>query len=73
MTISAVDSASPSIKPTINALVPKVLTMNIGSRLWIISEEISISMLTKPSTHTPIGICCEGGLVGIVILESVTI
>jgi hypothetical protein len=24
----------------------------IGSRLWIISDEMSISMLTKPSTHT---------------------
>lgn len=28
----------------------------MGSRLWIISEEISISMLTKPNTQMPIGI-----------------
>jgi hypothetical protein len=35
-------------RPTRNSL--------IGSRLWIISDEMSISMLTKPSTHTPEGI-----------------
>src|SRR5512146_2750964 len=29
--------------------------MNRGRRLWIISEETSISRLTKPSTHTPRG------------------
>lgn len=29
--------------------------MNNGSRLWIISEEMSISMLTKPSTQMPGG------------------
>ncbi len=29
--------------------------MNNGSRLWIISEEMSISMLTKPRIHTPVG------------------
>lgn len=31
--------------------------MNMGSRLWTISEEMSISMLTKPKTQTPEGIC----------------
>lgn len=31
--------------------------MNIGSRLWIISDEMSIDVLTKPSIHTPAGIC----------------
>jgi len=30
--------------------------MKSGSRLWIISDEISINMLTKPSTQTPVGI-----------------
>ncbi len=30
--------------------------MNSGSRLWIISDETSISRLTKPSTQTPAGI-----------------
>ncbi|GAB5604826.1 hypothetical protein TK5_09050 [Sideroxyarcus sp. TK5] len=29
--------------------------MNKGSRLWIISDEMSISRLTKPSTQTPRG------------------
>lgn len=50
------DSARPSINPTANALVPSTVTMNSGNRLWIISDEISISRLTKPSTHTPRGI-----------------
>ncbi|MNE78413.1 hypothetical protein D3C81_1930650 [compost metagenome] len=31
--------------------------MNIGSRLWITSDEISISMLTKPRIQMPVGIC----------------
>jgi len=54
--ISAVASARPSISPTMNALAPSTPTRNRGKRLWIISDEISISMLTKPSTHTPVGI-----------------
>ena len=33
--------------------------MNSGSRLWIISDEMSISMLTKPSTQIPEGIRCK--------------
>ena len=55
--MSAVASAAPSINPTEKALAPSAVTMNSGSTLWIISEEMSISMLTKPSTHTPDGIC----------------
>jgi len=43
--------------PTVNALVPRTVTMNMGSRLWTISEEMSINMLTKPKTQTPEGIC----------------
>lgn len=39
------------------ALAPSVVTMNIGSRLWITSDEISISMLTKPRIQMPAGIC----------------
>ncbi len=38
-----------------NMLAPRVPTRNIGSRLWIISEETSMSRLTKPSTQTPVG------------------
>jgi hypothetical protein len=51
-----VDSASPSSRPTAKALAPNVVTINKGSKLWIISEEMSINKLTKPSTHTPAGI-----------------
>jgi hypothetical protein len=35
--------------------------MNIGSRLWIISEEISINILTKPNAQTLLGICRQIG------------
>src|SRR3954451_9725027 len=54
--MSAVDSAAPSIKPTVSALTPITVVKNTGSRLWIISEEISISMLTKPSAQMLRGI-----------------
>ena len=53
--INAVDWAMPSIRPTVSTLKPRLPTRNIGSRLWIISEETSISRLTKPSTQTPAG------------------
>ncbi|BCO13285.1 hypothetical protein RIMD111065_16410 [Aeromonas hydrophila] len=45
----------------VRALLPSTVTMNRGSRLWIISDEMSISRLTKPSTQTPRGIRREGG------------
>lgn len=38
------------------ALAPRVLAMNRGRSAWIISEEMSINRLTKPSTHTVRGI-----------------
>src|SRR3990172_3975278 len=53
--MSPVDSANPSITPTAKAPTPRVVTMNRGKRLWIISEETSMSRLTPPSTHTPDG------------------
>ncbi len=37
-------------------LVPRIVTINKGSRLWIISDEISISKLTNPNTQIPEGI-----------------
>ena len=37
------------------ALAPSAATMNIGNRLWIISDEMSASMLTKPSIQIPGG------------------
>ncbi len=55
----------PSITPTASTLTPSVPTRNSGSRLWIISEEMSINMLTKPSTQTPAGMraaALAGGL-----------
>jgi len=52
----AVASASPSISPTASAPTPSVDTKNNGSRLWTISEETSISMLTNPKAQTVRGI-----------------
>ncbi|GAL56896.1 hypothetical protein EV102420_02_05010 [Pseudescherichia vulneris NBRC 102420] len=37
-------------------LAPSVVAINRGSRLWIISDETSISRLTPPRTQTPRGI-----------------
>jgi hypothetical protein len=34
---------------------PSTVTRYTGSKAWIISEEISISMDTNPSAHTPAG------------------
>ncbi|WP_300319748.1 hypothetical protein, partial [Accumulibacter sp.] len=42
--------------------------MNSGSRLWIISEEMSINMLTRPRSHTPAGICRQLLGAGLVIV-----
>ena len=56
MTINAVASANPSTTPTLSALAPSTVTMNNGSKLWIISDEMSISMLTNPSIQMPAGI-----------------
>lgn len=47
----ASDSAYPSKAPTAMVPAPRVVTMNNGSRPWIISEEMSISRLTKPRTQ----------------------
>ncbi len=46
-----------------NVLAPKGPTRNRGSRLWIISEEMSMNMLTSPSTQMPAGIRLCGLLV----------
>src|SRR5512135_3503085 len=59
----------PSITPTVNALAPSTETMNSGNRLWIISDETSISRLTKPSTHTPRGISVNAFLAILVIVR----
>jgi hypothetical protein len=46
-----VDSATPSITPTVNALAPNVVTMNTGSRLWTNSDDRSMNRLTKPNVQ----------------------
>ena len=56
MIISAVASASPSIRPMKMTLAPSVVTINSGNKLWMISEEMSINMLTPPTIQTPLGI-----------------
>ena len=49
--MSAVASAMPSIKPMLNMLIPRTVSMNTGSRLWISSDDTSIRRLTKPSAQ----------------------
>src|ERR1019366_2538020 len=60
LVIRAVASATPSIAPTVVALAPSTVTMKTGNKLCTISDEISISMLTKPSNHTVAGIRIRG-------------
>ncbi|MNM30646.1 hypothetical protein D3C81_412090 [compost metagenome] len=57
--IDAVASAMPSITPTAIIEVPSTVTMYSGSRAWIISEEMSMNIDTKPSAHTLRGIFCK--------------
>src|SRR5665213_1483503 len=45
----------PSITPTISTDAPSVMVRNSGSSECTSSLEVSISKLTKPSTHTPRG------------------
>lgn len=55
LTIAAVASLIPSISPTSAALAPRLPTRNTGNRLWIISDEISMNIETKPNAQTPRG------------------
>jgi hypothetical protein len=50
--MAAVDSAIPSISPTKATLAPRVPVRNRGSSEWIISDEMSMNRLTRPSAHT---------------------
>jgi len=50
-TASAVASAAPSINPTVSALAASAVVRNTGNSAWIISDEMSISRLTKPSVQ----------------------
>src|SRR5688500_10186994 len=58
----AVASAITSITPTDNALAPKVVTRNTGSRLCTSSEDRSMNRLTKPRAQTVEGMRTEAGL-----------
>jgi hypothetical protein len=49
--IDAVASPTPSMRPTISVLAPSTEVRNTGSRPWIISDEMSMSRLTKPSAQ----------------------
>src|ERR1035437_3310123 len=60
--ISAVDSAAPSIRPITNTLMPSVVTMKTGNRLWINSLDVSINKLTKPSAQMLGGMCFRVGI-----------
>lgn len=55
------------MRPTVSALAPSTETMNIGSRLWIISEAMSINRLTPPSTQMPGGMRCRTWAFGLVV------
>jgi hypothetical protein len=57
LTAGAVASATPSIRPIVVALAPRLAMRNIGNRLWTISDDTSINRLTKPSTQTLRGMC----------------
>src|SRR6188768_2734752 len=50
--MEAVASATPSIRPRVSALTPRLPTRNTGSRPWIISEEVSMNSDANPSTQT---------------------
>jgi hypothetical protein len=65
LTISAVASARPSMAPMVRALAPSTLDMKAGSRLWMSSDDVSISRLTSPSATIPNGILDPGGLASV--------
>jgi hypothetical protein len=54
--MDAVASAIPSITPTVTIEVPRTVTRYKGSSACIISDEMSMSIDTIPSAHTPFGI-----------------
>src|SRR3954470_15713781 len=54
--MDAVDSAMPSIIPTVVTLAPRVTVRNKGNSAWIVSDDRSMNRLTKPSAHTVRGI-----------------
>ena len=57
----AVASAMPSMKPTVSVEAPRTVTRYTGRSAWIISEEMSMNMLTMPSAQTPRGMRLRSG------------
>ena len=53
--MAAVASATPSTMPTVTMEAPRVVTMNIGSRLWISSDEMSMNSEANPNAQMPVG------------------
>jgi hypothetical protein len=52
----------PSISPSVAALAPRAVTKKTGSTLWIISDDVSMPSLTKPSARTSFGTCARGSI-----------
>ena len=52
---AAVDSATPSMMPTVIMEAPRKLTINTGSRLWISSDETSMNSEPNPNAQIPAG------------------
>jgi hypothetical protein len=50
-----VASATPSIKPIVIMLAPKIVAMYTGNRLCTSSEDVSMNRLPKPSAQTLVG------------------
>jgi hypothetical protein len=55
LTTFAVASPTPSKRPTINGLAPRMTTRNTGISPWIISDEMSTKRLTNPSAQMLLG------------------
>ena len=53
--IAAVASATPSMMPTVTMDAPRAVTINIGSRLWISSEDMSMNSEPNPNAQMPVG------------------
>jgi len=55
-----VDSATPSMSPTIAVPAPRTLTRNSGMLLWSISDDASVRKLAAVATQTFLGSGARG-------------
>src|SRR6516165_7685180 len=53
--MAVVASAAPSMMPIDSAFAPRTVTRNAGSKLWMISDEVSIHSETNPRAMTVLG------------------